>query len=149
MSSQCGFLFDAPLVNDPAPLIAPPPPPLPATGIILPADDSLVAAARAVIATLPDDLDYDEVLDAMGLHPLSRTGWHRSRVLEALLVGPAGGDFQAYRTADGKLRYRRLPPLMPCPGFEGIECTRMTRGGARCPCCLRTEEEDCWNEEDR
>jgi hypothetical protein len=148
-NTQAGFFFDAPLLNDPAPLIAPPPTPAPAAGILLPADDSLVETARAVIATMPDDLDYDEVLDAIGLHPLSRTGWHRARVMEALLVSPDGGEFQAYKTDAGKIRFRRLPPLMPCPGFEEIECNRQTRGGVRCETCRNAEEEDRWNEEDR
>jgi hypothetical protein len=69
--------------------------------------------------------------------------------MEALLVGPTGGEFQAYKTDAGTIRFRRLPPLMPCPGFEGIECGRQTRGGIRCEACLRVEEEDRWNEEDQ
>jgi hypothetical protein len=46
----------------------------------------------------------------------------------------------------GPLRYRRLPPMMPCPGFDGIPCDAKTRGGVRCQKCLRIEEEDLWNQ---
>jgi hypothetical protein len=62
--------------------------------------------------------------------------------MDALLV-MQGGEFQAYRPDGIKIRYRRLPPLMPCPGED---CQQATRGGVLCFACLKVEEEDLWNQ---
>lgn len=138
---QNSFFFDQILDHDPAPQIAPKPI-TPAADIPIPSNAAaFVARARAVACDLADELAADDVLDAMGIPSHSRTGWHRSRVMDSLLV-MHGGEFQAY-LSDGALRYRRLPPLMPCPGDE---CQQATRGGVLCFHCLKIEEEDLWNQ---
>jgi hypothetical protein len=62
--------------------------------------------------------------------------------MDALLI-MHGGEFQAYLPGAGKVRYRRLPPLMPCPDED---CQVATRGGVRCLACRAVEEEDLWNQ---
>lgn len=136
--NQSGFTFDAPLLHTPASQI---PPKSPRCD-----DAEMIERLRAILPDLPDDIELDAPLRALGLEPHSLTHWHRARALDALIGGPFP-EFQAYRADEGKLRYRRLPPLMPCPGYGNTQCGKPTRGGKRCAECLGIESEDLWNQE--
>ena len=132
--SQSGFTFEGPLTTDPVSQIA----------AKAPKGDAaeLVARLMAILPDLPDDIELDAPLLALGLTKESLTGWHRTRAMDALLgMNPT---FQAYRAENG-LRYRRLPPLLPCPGYEDRSCGKPTRGGKRCVACSEIENEDLWN----
>ena len=147
MNIQAGFLFDAPLTEIPASQL-----PTPVKKEAAPADllrlsaNELIARVQEIAPTLDDDIAYFDALLAIGFPQHAITSWHSSRMLDGLL--PPNGDFQAYKPEDGgQIRFRLLPPLMPCPGFEDIPCTRTTRGGARCLQCAAIETEDLWNQE--
>lgn len=142
---QESFLFDAPLVDIPPPLIKPrrkEPDPDKA------AFEQLISS---VLPSMPDDTSADEILDALAIHKFSRVGWHRARVL-AVLMDP-DADWQVYavnqiahKTTDSPTvwRYRRIASLTNCRGYEGRECTTLTRG-TLCEACQALEQEDLWN----
>ena len=140
MEPQAAFAFDTPLTHDPVSQLAPIAP--------KPDNEEMTRRLAAVLPDLPDDIDLDAPLLAIGFEKHSLTGWHRSRALDALIGGPAP-DFQAYTVSQEsngalKIRYRRLPPLMPCPGYSGFECGKPTRGGVLCTEHRKWEEEDLW-----
>lgn len=136
---QTGFVFDAPLLHIPASQLPPPrPKPTEEDGA------ELVERLRSLLPDLPDDIELDDILLAAGFEKHSLINWHRARALDAL-VGPPGPLYQAYRTEATKYRYRRLPPMEVCPGFEDETCTVLTRGGVRCDKHLLIEEESLWN----
>lgn len=145
--SQASFFFDAPLTETPASQI-PPKPVIPAS---IPTEcEAFVQAALVVLETIADGFDVQDVLKAMGVPKLSIIGWHWSRVLEAIKRPTPGlpydqgpyGPFQSYKQ-DGKTLYRRLPPIVLCPGWDGSECTETVRAGAHCPKCRELESAAC------
>lgn len=69
-------------------------------------DQEITEAINNSISGLPDDVSTDDVLDLAGISPVSRTAWHRSHVIAALI--PPCGKYQAHRADDGKIRYRRI-----------------------------------------
>lgn len=136
---QAGFIFDEPLTHIPASQVPPPrPKPTEEDGA------ELVERLRGLLCELPDDIELDDLLLAAGFEKQSLVNWHRARALDAIL-GQPGPFFQAYRVDTNKYRYRRLPPLEVCPGFEDETCTVLTRGGVRCQRHLDIEEESLWN----
>jgi hypothetical protein len=145
MSDQLGFFFDAPLVEMPASQLPPPsviePRSLAVRELLALAGPELVACLRQMSSTMPDEIDYDDLLAATGFPSEAITGWHRSRMLEALL--PPNGEYQAYQSGPGAVRFKRL---YPCPGYEGAECRAMTGGGVLCQRCQMLEEEDLFNQ---
>lgn len=138
---QTGFLFDAPLLHHPASQLPPPrPKPTEDDGL------ALVERLRALLCEMPDDIALDDLLLAAGFEKEALINWHRARALDAL-VGPPGPVYQAYKVEPYKYRYRRLPPMELCPGFDDETCTVLTRGGVRCPRHLAIEEESLWNQD--
>lgn len=142
MPEQAGFSFDAPLETIPASQLPPKPE--------RPDEAAFTERLRTLLPNLPDDICLDDLLLAAGLPSHALTGWHRARALDVLLVRPP--VFQAYVAGDnghgGKLfRYRRLPPLEPCPGFDDETCETLTRGGVRCDRHAAMEDEALWNHE--
>lgn len=139
MSTQSGFFFDAPLTSDPVSQLVPRAPRC--------EKEQFVERLRGLLDSIADDIDIDAPLLAIGLAKESLTGWHRARSMEALIGGPFPA-FQAYYADPErkKLRYRRLPPLMSCPGFGDSPCRRATRGGLRCPEHADMEAEDLFNQ---
>lgn len=138
MSTQAGFLFEAPLSADPVSQLPTPAPRC--------ENKEFVDRLRVVLDSVPDDIDIDAPLLAIGLSKESLTGWHRARSMDAL-IGGLFPVFQAYVASGEKLRYRRLPPLEACPGFGDSVCGKPTRGGIRCPHHACMEAEDLWNQE--
>lgn len=128
MTEQSSMLFEAPLTTEPVSQL---PAPRPAN-----AAEELLAKLANVLPSLPDDIDIDAPLLAIGLTRTSLTGWHRARAID-VLIGGMTPIFQAYIAESGKLRYRRLPPMLPCPGYDaytnGTPCGTPTRGGVLCP----------------
>lgn len=146
---QVGFFFDAPLTATPISQIKAPP----AIPDTVPSEkESFVLAALQAIERLRDGFDQDDVLEAIGVPKLSRGGWHRARVMEAIArptSNPYGcspyGEFE--RRMEGRnVRYWRLKPLGPCRGFEGKECAAVTRGEILCAACQELEAEDEFNQ---
>lgn len=149
---QTGFFFDAPLEHIPAtqiPAAAPVPKPVPPPvvhQVKREDDEAFVQKALVVLETIEDDFDTDDVLEIMGVEVLSRKGWHRARVMEAIRRPVTGlpfdqgpyGPFQA-RKDGSNMRYRRLPPMQACGGWEGRECSEIVRGEALCLKCRDLE----------
>jgi len=67
-------------------------------------DKEFSSEAEEIADFLGDDITADDVLLAMGIPQESRTAWHRSRVMDAL-VGPEG-QWTAYLTHPG-VRFKR------------------------------------------
>jgi hypothetical protein len=156
MSEQTGFFFDAPLEHIPVSQLPPPaPPPAPKVAAPAPSDnEAFVQAALVVLETIEDGFDIETVLAAMGVHKLSISGWHKSRILDAVRRPVPGlsfdqgpyGPFQAYRDGNN-IRYRRLPPVLPCRGWDGADCKNLARGAGPCAACKAMEAEDEFNQE--
>jgi hypothetical protein len=139
---QAGFSFDAALTGIPKTQL----PAIPKRETA----DEFADRLKATLEDLPDDIELDTLLLTAGLDRLSLTGWHRARALEVLIGGPdpAFQSYTAEKLGNGalKLRYRRLPPMMPCPGYGDLECGRPTRAGVRCSLHADMEEEDLFDQ---
>lgn len=147
---QAGFSFDAALDHIPASQL---PPTSPHQRIhTVSENENFVEKLSAVLPDLPDDIDLDDLLLAVGLQKHSLIDWHRSRALDALLGSSIYQAYDANPDPDNRrlirqMRFRRLPPFDLCPGFEGETCNVPTRGGVRCDKHLDMEEESLWNQE--
>jgi hypothetical protein len=143
---QIGFFFDAPLVEMPASQLPPRPvlPTIPEDLRSLGHTDLVVLLFGISEAIEQDDISYTTVLDMAGFPTHAQTAWHRSRMLEAIL--PPNGNWQAYRVdpqnKSSELRFRRLPPLSQCPGYDGVVCDTPTLGGVLCNKCKAREHAD-------
>lgn len=137
---QSDFSFDAPLIATPASQI---------TTRTMSDISEIISKLSDVLPTLPDDIDIDAPLRAIGMSDSAITGWHRARSMD-VLIGDKYPVFQAYvveQIAGAlKIRYRRLPPLMPCPGYGDETCGSPTRGGKRCEKHAEVEAMDLYDQ---